>query len=86
MKQSMASGVIPQITAVLGNCGGGAAVVTSLSDFTFMTKENSKLFVNSPSTFDDKVGSMEEFASADFNATESGLADFVCGCLCLSMY
>jgi len=78
VKQSMASGVIPQITAVLGNCGGGAAVMTSMSDFTFMTKKNSKLYVNSPSTFDDQVGSMEEFASADFNAAESGLVDFVC--------
>lgn len=78
VKQSMASGVIPQITAVLGNCGGGAAVVTSLSDFTFMSKENSKLYVNSPSTFDDQVGSLEEFASAEFNASESGLVDFVC--------
>lgn len=78
IKQSMASGVILQVTAVLGNCGGGAAVVTSLSDFTFMTKENSKLYVNAPSTYDDKIGSMEEYASADFNASESGLVDFVC--------
>ena len=35
-KQAMASGVIPQITAVLGNCGGGAAVLASMSDFVFM--------------------------------------------------
>jgi len=78
VKQSMASGVIPQITAVLGNCGGGAAVITSLSDFTFMTSENSKLFVNSPNTYDDTAGTMDEYASADFNAKESGLVDFVC--------
>ena len=47
-KQVMASGVITQITAVFGACGGGASLVPSLSDFTFMTKEGAKLFVNSP--------------------------------------
>ena len=35
-KMSIASGVIPQITAVYGNCGGGLAILSSLSDFTFM--------------------------------------------------
>ena len=37
MKQTLASGVIPQITAVFGNCGGGLAVMASLSDFSFMS-------------------------------------------------
>ena len=35
LKQSMASGVIPQITAIFGTCGGGLAIVPSLTDFTF---------------------------------------------------
>lgn len=35
-KQVMASGVIPQITGIFGNCGGGLAVVPALTDFTFM--------------------------------------------------
>lgn len=52
-KQSMASGVIPQITAIFGSCGGGAALIPSLTDFTFMTKDNAKLFVNSPNALEE---------------------------------
>ena len=52
LKQSLASGVIPQITAVFGTCGGGLAVVPGLSDFTFMEKEHAQLFVNSPNALD----------------------------------
>ena len=48
LKQSMASGVIPQITAVFGTCGGGMAVAAGMSDFTFMEVKNAKLFVNTP--------------------------------------
>ena len=51
LKQSLASGVIPQITAVFGTCGGGLAVVPGLSDFTFMEKEHAQLFVNSPNAW-----------------------------------
>ena len=40
MKQTLASGVIPQITAIFGTCGGGLAVIPSLTDFTFMEKEH----------------------------------------------
>lgn len=43
--QCDASGVIPQITAVLGSCGGGMALVPSLTDFTFM-EEKAKIFVD----------------------------------------
>lgn len=85
LKQTMASGVVPQISAVVGNCGGGAAVMTSLSDFTFMTKNESSLYVNSPNTFEtdsdrfkDVTGLLGEYASAEFNASESGIVDFVC--------
>ena len=43
-----ASGLVPQITAVYGSCGGGLAVLSELSDFTFVEEKNGKLFVNSP--------------------------------------
>lgn len=76
MKQSILSGVLPQITAVLGNCGGGAAILPSMSDFTFMTKENSALYVNSANALDVKV-SMEEISSAKFHEETTGLIDFV---------
>ena len=45
--QTMASGVIPQIQAVFGNCGGGMAVASAMADFTFMA-DDAKLFVNAP--------------------------------------
>ena len=51
-KQVEASGVIPQITAVFGTCGGGMAVVPTLTDFTFMEEKSAKLFVNSPNALD----------------------------------
>ncbi len=44
-KMSIASGVIPQITAVYGNCGGGLAILSSLSDFTFMEDSKAKLLL-----------------------------------------
>src|SRR5574344_1391487 len=46
MKQTLASGVIPQITAIFGSCGGGLAMIPTLTDFTFMESKNAKLFVN----------------------------------------
>lgn len=76
LKQTLASGVIPQITAVLGTCGGGAAVLTSLSDFSFMTKSNAKLFVNSPNALESNYTSKLDTASADFQA-KAGTVDFV---------
>ena len=51
-KQVMASGVIPQITAVFGTCGGGLAIFPTLTDFTFMEEKKAKLFVNSPNSLD----------------------------------
>ena len=48
MKQTLASGVIPQITAIFGSCGGGLAIMPTLTDFTFMEETKAKLFVNSP--------------------------------------
>lgn len=76
LKQTMASGVIPQITAVLGTCGGGSAVLTSLSDFTFMTKKDAKLFVNSPNAIDGNFTAKCDTATADFQA-KAGNVDFV---------
>ena len=75
-KQSMAKGVIPQISAVFGNCGGGLAVSTALSDFTFMEEKSAKLFVNHPDTLDGNYTGKNDTASAAFQASESGLVDF----------
>ena len=73
--QTLASGVIPQITAVYGNCGGGCAVLTALSDFVFMTKEG-KLFVNAVNAIEGNYEGKCDTASADF-AAKAGTVDFV---------
>ena len=74
-RMAFASGVIPQITAVLGNCGGALAVAAGMSDFVFMEGSSAKLFVNSPKSL---AGNKEEdTAGAKFQSEKSGLADFV---------
>ena len=76
MAQAMASGVIPQITAVFGTCGGGMALIPAMTDFTFMESKNGKLFVNSPNALDGNHVSKCDTASADFQGEEAGLVDF----------
>ncbi len=78
LKQTMASGVIPQITALFGTCGGGAAVIPALSDFVFMTSEDAKLFVNSPNALDGNYEAKLDTASAAYQSEEAGLVDVVC--------
>ena len=65
-KQSDASGVIPQIAAVFGNCGGGLAIMESMADFTFMEEKNAKLFVNAPNALDGNYTAKCDTASASF--------------------
>ncbi|MBR4587183.1 MAG: carboxyl transferase [Lachnospiraceae bacterium] len=72
-----ASGVVPQITAVFGNCGGGMALVPALTDFTFMEKDKAKLFVNSPNALDGNRTEKCDTASAAFQSAEAGNVDFV---------
>lgn len=75
LKQSMASGVIPQISAVFGNCGGGLAILSGLSDFVFMEGSKAKLFVNTPNSLDGNTAAKCNSASADFQSKESGVVD-----------
>jgi acetyl-CoA carboxylase carboxyltransferase component len=77
LKQTLASGVIPQITAVFGSCGGGLALIPTLTDFTFMEGTKAKLFVNSPNAIDGNNTSKCDSASADFQSKESGIVDVV---------
>lgn len=74
-KQTMASGVIPQITAVFGMCGGGLAIVPGLSDFTFMEEKDGRLFVNSPNALEGNNVSKCDTSSAKYQSEESGLVD-----------
>ena len=75
-KQVLASGVIPQITAVFGTCGGGMALMPALTDFTFMESKNAKLFVNSPNALEGNEVSKCNTASAKFQSEDAGLVDF----------
>lgn len=76
LKQTMASGVIPQITAIFGNSGGGLAVMASLSDFSFMEGKNGKLFVNAPNTLQGNYKEKCDTAAAGFQA-QNGMVDYV---------
>ena len=77
MKQTLASGVVPQITAILGSCGGGLALFPTMTDFTFMEEKNAKLFVNAPNALDGNVVTKCDSASAAFQSEESGIVDVV---------
>ena len=75
LKQTLASGVIPQVTAIFGMCGGGLAVVPGLTDFTFMEAKDGKLFVNSPNALEGNEISKCNTASAEYQSKTAGLVD-----------
>ena len=77
LKQVKASGVIPQITAVFGSCGGGLALIPTLTDFTFMEDSKAKLFVNSPNALDGNTTAKCDTAAAKFQSEEAGIVDVV---------
>ena len=77
MKQTLASGVIPQITAIFGNCGGGLALVPTLTDFTFMESKKAKLFVNAPNALAGNEISKCDTSAADFQSEKAGIVDAV---------
>ena len=77
MKQTLASGVIPQITGIFGTCGGGMAVIPALTDFTFMEEKKGKMFVNSPNALEGNTAAKCDTASAVFQSEETGLIDGV---------
>lgn len=74
-KQALASGAIPQVTAIFGMCGGGLAVVPGLTDFTFMEAKDGKLFVNSPNALEGNEISKCNTASAEYQSKTAGLVD-----------
>lgn len=74
-KQTMASGVILQITGIFGTCGGGLAMIPALTDFTFMEESKGKLFVNSPNAIEGNEISKCDTSSASYQSKETGLVD-----------
>ena len=75
-KQAEASGVILQISAIFGNCGGGLSVFTTLTDFTLM-EEKGQLFVNAPNAIEGNRKEVLNSASAVFQSKEAVTVDFV---------
>lgn len=76
-KMSFASGVIPQVTAIFGRCGGGTALIPSLTDFTYMSEKDAKLFVNSPNALDGNYEEKNDTSSANYVASNTSLVDGV---------
>ncbi len=76
----MASGVIPQISAIFGPCAGGAVYSPALTDFIMMSKENSYMFVTGPKVVKTVTGedvTDEKLGGAMVHATKSGVTHFV---------
>lgn len=76
----MASGVIPQISAIFGPCAGGAVYSPALTDFTIMSKDTSYMFVTGPKvvkTVTGEVVNEEELGGAFVHGTKSGATHFV---------
>lgn len=76
----LASGLIPQISAVFGPCAGGAVYSPALTDFIIMTKNTSYMFVTGPKVVKTVTGedvTVEQLGGAKVHATKSGVAHFV---------
>jgi acetyl-CoA carboxylase carboxyltransferase component len=74
-----ASGVIPQISVVMGPCAGGAVYSPAITDFIFMVRETSHMFITGPEVIKTVTGedvTMEELGGAASHATRSGVAHF----------
>ncbi len=75
-----ASGVIPQISLIMGPCAGGAVYSPAITDFTFMTRETSHMFITGPDVIKAVTGeevTFEELGGAMTHASKSGVASFV---------
>jgi len=81
LRNTLASGVVPQISAILGPCAGGAVYSPAITDFVLMTKGTSYMFVTGPNvvkTVTHEVVTSEELGGATIHATKSGVAHFAC--------
>ncbi len=77
---TLASGVVPQISVVLGPCAGGAVYSPAITDFVFMVKNTSYMFVTGPNvvkTVTHEDVSFEDLGGAETHAAKSGVAHFI---------
>jgi propionyl-CoA carboxylase beta chain len=80
LRNTLASGVVPQISAILGPCAGGAVYSPAITDFTFMVRDTSYMFVTGPDvikTVTHEQVSMEELGGATTHNEVSGNAHFL---------
>lgn len=79
LKNTLASGVIPQISAILGPCAGGAVYSPAITDFIFMAKSTSHMFVTGPNvvkTVTHEDVTMDDLGGAKTHAEKSGVSHF----------
>lgn len=79
-KNTELSGLVPQISVVLGDCAGGSIFTPAMSDFVFMAEKNTNMYLNSPAVISgncDESCTSDEVGGAKACA-ENGSADFVC--------
>ena len=77
-KNVLASGVVPQISVIMGPCAGGAVYSPAMTDFIFMIKDSSYMFVTGPDvvkTVTNEIISAEELGGAKTHTTKSSVAD-----------
>jgi acetyl-CoA carboxylase carboxyltransferase component len=75
-----ASGVVPQVSVIMGPCAGGAVYSPAITDFVFMVKETSHMFITGPDVIKTVTGedvTFEELGGAQTHASRSGLASFI---------
>lgn len=80
LRNILASGVIPQISAIFGPCAGGAVYSPALTDFIIMSRNTSYMFVTGPKVVKTVTGetvTAEQLGGADVHASKSGVAHFV---------
>ncbi len=80
-RNTLASGVIPQISAIMGPCAGGAVYSPAITDFTLMVEGSSYMFVTGPNvvkTVTHEEVSSEELGGANTHASKSGVTHFAC--------
>ena len=79
LRNVLASGVVPQISAIMGPCAGGAVYSPAMTDFILMTKETSHMFITGPDVIKEVTReevSFEELGGAMTHASKSGVAHF----------
>ena len=79
LRNVMASGVVPQISAIFGPCAGGAVYSPALTDFVVMERLNSYMFLTGPKvvrSVTHEVVTVEELGGADMHSTQSGVSDY----------